>query len=57
MLALGVPVESAHGSLRLSLGRDNTDDDVDYILQVLPGIVERLRNMSPLYEKVNGSKI
>ena len=57
LLALGVPVESAHGSLRLSLGRDNTDDDVDYILQVLPGIVERLRNMSPLYEKVNGSKI
>ncbi len=57
LLALGVPVESAHGSLRLSLGRDNTDDDVDYILQVLPGIVERLRAMSPLYEKVNGSKI
>lgn len=57
LLALGVPVESAHGSLRLSLGRDNTDDDVDYILRVLPGIVERLRNMSPLYEKVNGSKI
>ena len=57
LLALGVPVESAHGSLRLSLGRDNTDDDVDYILQVLPGIVERLRNMSPLYEKVNSSKI
>ena len=57
LLALGVPVESAHGSLRLSLGRDNTDDDVDYILRVLPGIVERLRAMSPLYEKVNGSKI
>ena len=52
LLALGVPIELAHGSLRLSLGRDNTDEDVDYILKVLPDVVGRLREMSPLYDKV-----
>lgn len=51
LLALGVPIELAHGSLRLSLGRDNTDEDVDYILKVLPDVVGRLRDMSPLYDK------
>ena len=49
LLSIGVPVEVAHGSLRLSLGRDNTEEDVDYILEVLPGIVQRLRDMSPIY--------
>jgi cysteine desulfurase len=39
----------AHGSLRLSLGDGNKEEDVDYVLETLPGIVERLRNMSPLY--------
>ncbi len=57
LLALGVPIESAHGSLRLSLGRDNTDEDVDYILRVLPEIVARLRDMSPLYEKVKTQEV
>lgn len=52
LISIGVPVEQAHGSLRLSLGRSNTDEDVDYILEKLPGIVQRLRDMSPLYEKV-----
>lgn len=51
LLAIGVPVELAHGSLRLSISRDTTDEDVDYILEKLPGIVQRLRDMSPLYEE------
>lgn len=49
LLAIGLPHEIAHGSLRLSLGDGNTDEDVDYVLDVLPGIVQRLRDMSPLY--------
>ena len=53
LLAMGMTHEIAHGSLRLSLGRDNTDEDVDYCLEVLPEIVARLRSMSPLY---NGNK-
>ena len=52
LLSIGVPVEKAHGSLRLTLGHDNTDVDVDYILEVLPKIVDKLRAMSPLYEDV-----
>jgi len=51
LLTIGVPVEQAHGSLRLSIGRDTTDEDIDYILEKLPPIVERLREMSPLYHK------
>ncbi len=50
LLAIGLPHEIAHGSLRLTLGRENTEEDVDYILEKLPPIVERLRAMSPLYE-------
>ncbi len=49
LLTIGVPVEQAHGSLRLSISRDTTDADIDYILEKLPPIVERLRMMSPLY--------
>lgn len=49
LLALGIPPEVAHGSLRLTLGHENSEEDVDYLLEVLPGIVERLRSMSPLY--------
>lgn len=49
LLSIGVPVEQAHGSLRLSISRDTTDEDVSYILEKLPQIVERLRMMSPLY--------
>ncbi len=49
MLAIGLPHEQAHGSLRLTLGEENTEEEVDYLLGVLPGIVERLRTMSPLY--------
>jgi len=50
LLAMGLSHEVAHGSLRLSLGEDNTEEDVDYVLEQLPGIVERLRRMSPLYK-------
>jgi len=52
LLAIGLPHEIAHGSLRLSLGDDNTEEDIDYVLEVLPKIVNRLREMSPLYEEV-----
>ncbi len=51
LLTIGVPVEQAHGSLRLSISRDTTDADIDYILEKLPPIVERLREMSPLYNR------
>lgn len=50
LLAMGLPPETAHGSLRLTLGKDTTDTDVDAVLDVVPGIVARLRSMSPLYE-------
>jgi len=49
LLALGLPHEIAHGSLRLSLGKDNTEAEIDYVLECLPPIVDRLRQMSPLY--------
>jgi len=48
LTACGLPPEQAHGSLRLTLGSQNTDEDVDYVLSVLPRVVERLRKMSPL---------
>ena len=51
LLATGLPVEISHGSLRLSLGDANTDTDVDIVLEVLPKIVKKLRDMSPLYLK------
>ena len=50
LLALGRTHEEAHGSLRMSLGRYNTDEDIDRVLDVLPGIVNKLRAMSPLYK-------
>lgn len=50
LLAMGLSHEIAHGSLRLTLGRENTEADVDFMLQEIPGIVERLRAMSPLYQ-------
>ncbi len=50
LLAIGLPHEKAHGSLRLTLGHFNTEEEVDVILKELPPIVSRLREMSPLYE-------
>lgn len=49
LLAMELPVEICHGSLRLTLGKDNTLEDVDYVISILPGIVEKLRAMSPMY--------
>lgn len=50
LLAIGLPHEIAHGSLRLTLGEDNTMEEMDYVVDKVKGIVERLRAMSPLYE-------
>lgn len=52
LLAIGLPHEIAHGSLRLSIGEDTTDEDIDYILEVVPKVVDRLRAMSPLWETI-----
>lgn len=52
LLALGLPHEIAHGSLRISLSEFNTDSDVDYILDCIPEIINRLRAMSPVWEKI-----
>jgi len=51
ILGMGFGAEEAHGSVRLTLGRENTDADVEYFLEVFPPIVARLRDMSPLYVK------
>lgn len=50
LLSIGVPAEKAHGSLRLTISHDTTDEDIDYILEVIPVVVEKLRAMSPLYK-------
>jgi len=51
LLAIGIPPEIAHGSLRFSLGKYNEEKDVDRVLEVLPRIVEKLRKLSPFWEK------
>lgn len=51
LLAIGLPHSIAHGSLRLSLNEENTQEDVDYILSVLPPIIGRLRSMSPIWDE------
>ena len=57
LLAIGRPHEVAHGSLRLSLSEYNTDEEVDHILSVVPGVVEKLRAMSPMWKDlVSGKK-
>lgn len=56
LLAIGLPHEKAHGSLRITLGHQNTEEEVDKLLEVLPPIVQRLRDMSPLYEKIKNQK-
>ena len=57
LLAIGRPHEIAHGSLRLSLCEENTEEEVEYILQSVPDIVEYLRSISPLWkDKVNGKR-
>ena len=51
LMAIGLPHEIAHGSLRITFGDENTKDDVDYLVNNLVEIVEKLRNMSPLWEE------
>jgi len=51
LTAMGIPPEGAHGALRISLGRENTEADVDRLLDVLPGVVDNLRSFSPLYKE------
>lgn len=52
LLAIGLPHEIAHGSLRLSLSEYNTDEEIDYIIENIPPIIKRLRDMSPLWERI-----
>ncbi|MEA4895530.1 MAG: cysteine desulfurase NifS [Oscillospiraceae bacterium] len=56
LLAIGLTHEVAHGSLRLSLSEYNTEEEVDYILEKLPPVVEKLRNMSPVWKKMQEAK-
>jgi len=51
LLAMGLPHEIAHGSLRMTLSEFTTEEEIDYVLDLLPQIVQRLRDMSPLYPK------
>lgn len=56
LLSIGLPHEIAHGSLRLSLGDFNQEEEIDYVVEKLVKIVDRLRMMSPLYEKIKEDK-
>lgn len=56
LLALGLPHEVAHGSTRLSISAELTDDDADYIIAAVKQVVERLRNMSPMWEDIISGK-
>lgn len=49
MLAMGLDHAIAQGSIRFSLGKDNTEEDIDFVVSILPGIIDKLRKMSPLY--------
>lgn len=51
LLGIGLPHEIAHGSVRLSLGKENTDADVDYMMEVIPEVIEKLRAMSPIWKE------
>lgn len=57
LLALGLKHEEAHGSLRLTLSEENTKEEMDIVVETVRGIVERLRNMSPLYEDFIKQKV
>ncbi|WP_304507224.1 cysteine desulfurase NifS [Anaerotignum sp.] len=56
LMAIGLPHEIAHGSLRLTLDRMNTEEEIDFVLKKVPEIVQKLRDMSPLYEEVTNKK-
>ena len=57
LLALGLPHEIAHGSLRLTISDETKDEDIDYILEKLPPIVEKIRSMSPLWERIKSGEL
>jgi cysteine desulfurase len=48
--AMNIPYTAAHGAIRFSFSRDNTDADVDRVLEVMPGIIEKLRALSPFWQ-------
>lgn len=56
LLAIGLPEEIAHGSLRLTIGEENTEEEIDTVINKLPKIVDRLRQMSPLFERIKEEK-
>lgn len=56
LLSLGLPHEIAHGSLRLSFSDDNTEEDIDYLLKIVPEIVDYLRSFSPLWDKIKSEQ-
>lgn len=51
MRAMGVPYTAAHGAIRFSLSRETTDEDIDHVIAVMPGIITKLRNLSPFWSK------
>ncbi len=51
LLGMGIEPEVCQSALRISLGRENTDEDIDYALDVIPAVASRLREMSPFYRK------
>ena len=55
LLALGIPHEKAHGSIRFTLGVQNTEEEIDVVLEKMPAIVQRMRDMSPLWEEVKNA--
>ena len=57
LLAIGVPHEIAHGSIRFSVGEDTTEEEIDYVLETMPKIISGLRAMSPMYEAFEDGKI
>ncbi len=57
LLAIGLPHEVAHGSLRLSISEQNTEEEIDYIIKNVPEIVEYLRNMSPVWDELSKGEI
>lgn len=56
LLAIGLPEEIAHGSLRLTIGEENTEEEINTVINKLPKIVDRLRQMSPLFERIKKEK-
>ena len=56
LLSIGVPIERAHGTIRFSFGKCNTKEEVDYVLEVLEGVIKSLREMSPLFHEIKGAE-